>query len=436
MAVVVIHVAICLLLVTLVCLYAAEVKIVDGKDSDAMASWSSNSWYDSDGYGSSYDSYDSYGGYGGYGGYGNYWDEDDMSDGSAEDEKVAGKAGAPSKVLTNSNVTGPLMMVALQEQCFTTPEIPGEGWYTFCPFRNVSLTYMMRRTEESLAMGWFSHWTTQNLNGTVRLAQVYKDGFYCRMGDEHSTVVTFGCQDEADPNLRSDDTHGNAFVEEGADGGEKWPSFNISSVTRGTYNKDSGNRASINGTMLKGEADYWSAEDTGCVYNLHFVLPFSCADLGPLGFSAPADKLEPKVAVEEDSSSETAVASTAEMDGTSSQEEEEHSPSGEEVLTAWREWDVRLKDGLGASAEEIGRLQQQLNDFRSGISAAARNAESSTSASEESTSSTTSSSSASSPGVSGLSLDSSNEDKKDSSSPSCSCCDELSEVKSKLKQLV
>lgn len=396
-----------------------EVKIVEGQsstDSSYRGNFGSIGSYGSgyDAYEDDYGEYDDYGAFGGYHGNGGYWNDAD----SRDDEDSSKQQKALSAKAFNVNVTGPLMMIALQDQCFVTEEIPGEGKYSFCPYRNISLTYMMRRSEESLSMGTFSHWTTQNLNGTVRLAQVYTNGFYCRMGDEHNTLVTYGCQGERDP---YSDADGSNEIQSGAP-------FQISSVTKGTYNKENGKRASVNGTFLKGEADYWGEENTGCVYKLHFLLPFSCEDLGPLGFAAASD---PQPEQEGDSTSATVSVDGAVV----GDDESEVLVPPSEVLVAWRAWGVRLKDGLGASADDIERLQEQLEQERGDIATA--NAAASDSESKEEIASPVSVSdvAATSSFSSSSSSSSLAEVKGEKLGSSCSCCDELDEVKTKLKQM-
>ena len=290
---------------------ARDVKIVEGQQEEMKT----QQWLDHDGYDDYYDGY-----------YSGGWPlDDDMSsvkidqDDEHQDEvpKEANIAVRGEK--KRAHHPGPLLLQSIQNECFRSQQIPNEGEYVFCPFRNVSLTYEIRKQEESLSMGSFSHWSTQRVNDTIRLTQVYKHGFYCRMGDEHTSIVTFGCREDGEG---EEEDHG----------------FNVQGVEKGAYSRSTGQNGGgiVNGSMLRGEADYWEAEDEGCVYNLHFLLPFMCSEMPHVGMS---------VAVDRPAREGDEVVLDA-MDGLAGLEVRQDQ---EQVLRQWAAWGVRLKEDLGGS---------------------------------------------------------------------------------------
>ena len=221
-----------------------------------------------------YDGYDDY--YDSY--YSNGWplDDDISYIGEQEGETTRNEKAFidTARVEKKRANPGPLLFQSIQNECFRSEKVQNEGLYIFCPFRNITLNYEIRRKEESLSLGSFSHWGTQRVNDTVQLTQVYKDGFYCRMGDEHQTIVTFGCQGDGEDYMEDFD-------------------FHVQDVEKGTYSEQGHSEgARVNGSLLRGEADYWHAEDEGCVYKLHFSLPFLCSELPHIGLSVLVDRPE------------------------------------------------------------------------------------------------------------------------------------------------
>jgi hypothetical protein len=318
-----------------------DVKIVEGqKDSE-----SSN--------GMTYDGYDDY--YDGY--YAGGWPlEDDKSNFWEQQEEGANTEKTPKETATGARVEkkrahpGPLLFQSIQNACFRSDQIENEGVYIFCPFRNVTLNYEIRKQEESLSMGSFSHWSTQRVGETVRLTQVYKNGFYCRMGDEHQTIVTFGCQEEVEA---WDEDEDHAFLVQGA--------------VKGTYSRQGQSDGGIvNGSVLRGEADYWHAEEEGCVYKLLFSLPFSCAELSHIGLSVAIDSREQDVPME----------AAVDESGALAEPGMGMSADQEQMLRQWAAWGVRLGHALGGSGLErdtsVSDKEDLLDDGdENGVSSAA-----------------------------------------------------------------
>ena len=171
------------------------------------------------------------------------------------------------------------------------------------------------------------------------------------------------------------------------------------------------------------------------------MLPFACEDLIPLGFAAKADaefeKMSPSAAVStdglllEDNVNEELV-------------------PGSEVLAAWRAWGVRLMNGLGVPAEEGKSIHTELEqdrEIRARANAAASKSGVETSSSESAVSSVgrgtdsdtsrgVSSSGSTVAGVPTTEADGKEEESNEEGCDSCTCCNELKEVKSKLKQML
>jgi hypothetical protein len=443
-------------------MHAKDVKIVEGQNSDRDTS---NSFHSYDGYGG-YDSYNDYGDYNAYAYDSWTHSEDDkgnLSEETATEEGTSTAHSTPSGMIKSSNATGPMMMVSMQDQCFKSEEIVNEGRYSFCPYHNISLTYVMRRTEETLPMGWFSHWSTQNMNSNknagarVRLTQVYRHGFYCRMGDEHSTIVTFGCLEETQAEAAAAaaalaaDGHGaegdDADVNADAEKKENLSDgFKVTRVSKGSYGRARGSSVSVGGTALKGEMDMWAEEDEGCVYNVHFALPFSCADMVALGFEAPADTDTGGSA--DLSADADAVGANMEVDGSPSPSPPPVLIDGgggdnDGILAQWRAWGVRLKDGMGQTeADILSEVPVAAAAAGAGAAASSATLPVETATATAATTNTDTVASASAVGtitVQAPATSSSSSSSGGSSIDSigdCECCEELAQLKNKLQELV